>query len=318
MHVPLKLQLGKAAVIGIGLALAAAILAAAQDASYSITSWAYGVVVWPDRVSPNVEHFVDRLTTAAETAFAFWGYDPPEAAGVWEYPLECAGGLHSKPGNVRIVDDVSDVETVVPPLQWLNRQLFPVVVIAFSGGWRMRDALGATATFGARFHFGSAAGSYPDAEDWVREVGRGYRTMICVSYAGDEVLIHELAHWFLVEWCEASDVNPWRLPDFIHEGMAEATCASAKVSTDTAWEHHAVVDWAERHCLSDGVGAASVYTVGESLVKYLIDELGEAEFLETLAVWASRPDVLIAQYEPSWRESLGLPKECSTDSDGSA
>jgi hypothetical protein len=64
-------------------------------------------------------------------------------------------------------------------------------------------------------------------------------------------------------------------------------------------------------------GAASVYTVGKSLVTHLIDELGEAGFLETLAVWASSPDVLIAQYEPEWRESLGLPRECVAASDGS-
>ena len=317
MDVPLRSQPWTRALIGIGLALVVAIIAAAQDADYSITSWAYGVVVWPDRVAPDVKHFTDRLTAAAKTAFAFWGYDPPEAAEGWECPLEYAGRLHVSPDDVRIVDDESDAETVVPPLQWLDRQPSPVVVIAFSGGWRMRDTLGATATFGARFHFGSAAGSYPDAEDWVRDVGRGYRTVICVSYAGDDVLIHEFAHWFLVEWCEACGVNPWRLPGFIHEGAAEATCASAKNSTDTAWEHHAVIGWAERHCLSDGVGAASVYTVGESLVTHLIDELGEAGFLETLAAWASQPDTLIERYEPEWRELLGLPGECNADSDGS-
>jgi hypothetical protein len=317
MNVPLRRQARKHAVIGIGLTLAVALIAAAQDTDYSITSWAYGVIVWPDYIAPDVGHFTDRLTAAAKEAFAFWGYDPPEAAGVWEYPLEYAGVLHGGSGDVRIVDAASGVETVVPALQWMNRQPFPVVVIAFSGGWRMRDALGATATFGARFHFGSAASSYPDAEDWVREAGRGYRTMICVSYAGDELLIHELAHWFLVEWCEASGVNPWQLPGFIHEGTAEATCASAKGSTDTAWEHRAVIDWAKRNCLSDGVGAASVYTVGKSLVTHLIDELGEAGFLETLAVWASRPDVLIARYEADWRESLGLARECVTASDES-
>jgi hypothetical protein len=317
MNVPWQCQPRKYVAIGIVLAVAAALIAAAQGTDDSVTSWAYGVVVWPDHVGPDVGHFTDRLTAAAKEAFAFWGHAPPEAAGVWECPLEYAGGLHCGSADVRIVDDRSAVETVVPPLQWMNRQLFPVVVIAFSGGWRMRDALGTTATFGARFHFGSAASSYPDAEDWVREVGRGRRTMICVSYAGDEFLIHEFAHWFLAEWCEASGVNPWRLPDVIHEGTAEATCASAKDSTDTVWEHRAVIDWAKRNCLSNDVGAASVYTVGKSLVTHLIDELGEAGFLETLAVWASSPDVLIAQYEPEWRESLGLPRECVAASDGS-
>lgn len=313
MNVPLRCQGWKHAVIGLGLTLAVAMIAAAQDTDYYITSWAYGVVVWLDQVAPDVGHFTDRLTAAAKEAFAFWGCDPPEGAGVWECPLEYAGGLRSRPGDVRIVDDASGVETVVPPLQWMNRRLFPVVVIAFPNGWRMRDALGATATFGARFHFGSAASSYPDAEDWVREVGRGYRTMICLSYAEDELLIHELTHWFLVEWCEASGVNPWRLPGFIHEGTAEVTCASARDSTDAAWEHRAVIDWAKRNCLADGVGAASAYTVGKSLVTHLIDELGEAGFLETLAVWALQPDVLIARYEPDWRASLGLPRECITE-----
>lgn len=301
----------------LGILATIAFSTCAQNTDYSIVSWEYGVVVWPGRTPSDTEHFCRRLSAAAKTAFAFWSQDPPEAPEGWAYPVEYAGRLHSSTGNVRIVDAQSDQETEVPPLRWLDRELSPVVVIAFSDGWRMRDSLGTTATFGARFHFGSTAGAYPDAEDWVREVGRAGRTMICVSYAGDDTVIHEIAHWFLVEWCEASGVNPWRVPDFIHEGAAETTSAHAKDSTQAPWERQAVIDWAERHCLSDGVGAASVYTVGESLVTYLIDELGEAGFLGTLAVWAARPEMLIERYEAGWRSSIGLPNECNEHPSGS-
>jgi hypothetical protein len=221
------------------------------------------------------------------------------------------------PNDGRIANDETGNEKLLPVLQWESCRLYPVVVIAFPGAWRMADALGDTAKYAARFHFSSAVRSYPNAEEWMSEVGRTLRTMICVSDAGDDLLIHEFAHWFLVEWCDLNGIEPWALPGFLLEGMAEATCASAKDPTDAAWERLAVRDWVQRHCLSAGVGAAAVYTVGESLVTYLTDELGETGFLETLAMWASEPQALIERNEPGWRESLGLPGECGAHRDDS-
>jgi hypothetical protein len=83
MDTPLRSWRWRNLLVGIGLALAVGIIAAAQSVDYLITSWAYGTIVWPDRVPSDTGHFVDRLTTAAETAFAFWGHDPPETLGSW-------------------------------------------------------------------------------------------------------------------------------------------------------------------------------------------------------------------------------------------
>ena len=305
-----------ASIAAVGIALAIVSAAYAQNTDYFITSWAYGVVVWPGRVSTHLtvpEQFVGRLASAAREAFAFWGFDPPEPLDAWEHPVAYPGRLRIVgPHDVRIVDDATGEETLVPNLAWEGHRLSPLVVIPFVGGWRMLDALGATATFGAQFCYRPLVRSYPDAEDWVHEVGRGYRTIVCASYAGDDVLIHECTHWFQWEWCAANDVVPQMIPKVILEGMAEAASAHAENPVFAAWEHRAVLDWAEKHSLSDGVGAASAYTVGESLVAYLVGELGPEGFFETLDDWGSRPAELIALYEPGWRESLGLPPERST------
>ena len=250
-------------------------------------------------------------------AFGFWGYEAPKAIGDWEYPIVQSGRLRVLGAHdVRVVDDATGEEALVPNLAWGGHRRSPLVVIAFVGHWRMVDALGETATFGARFHASPARGSYPNAEEWVREVGRSHRTMICASYAGDDTLIHEFAHWFLYEWCVSYGLPAAFLPLFIHEGVAETASAPAADPTYDAWERRAVIDWAEEHCLSDGVGAASAYTVGESFVAYLVRDLGTDGFLETLHGWMSRPNELIEEHEPGWRESLGLPAECGGPEEG--
>jgi len=310
----------RTAILGMALAFASVVPAVGQNSDYSITSWAYGVVVWPSRVSTYLtvpEQFVEQLASAAREAFAFWGFDPPEPLDAWEYPVTYPGRLLIVgPHDVRIVDDSTGEETLVPNLAWEGHHLSPLIVIPFVGGWRMLDALGATATFGALFIHGPLVRSYPDAEDWVHEVGRGYRTIVCASYAGNDVLIHECTHWFQWEWCAVNDVVPQLIPLVILEGMAEAASAHAENPVFDAWERRAVLDWAEEHCLSDGVGAASVYTVGESLVTYLVGELGPGGFLGTLSDWVARPAELIALYEAGWRASLGLPPECDTEQSG--
>jgi len=310
-----------ALIAAVGIALAIVSAAYAQNTDYSITSWAYGVVVWPGRASTYLtvpEQFIGRLASAAREAFAFWGFDPPEPLDAWEYPVAYPGRLRIVgPHDLRIVDDVSGKETLVPNLAWEGHRLSPLVVIPFVGGWRMLDALGATATHEAQFFYRPLVRSYPDAEDWVHEVGRGYRTIVCASYAGDDVLIHECTHWFQWEWCAVNGVVPLLVPAVILEGMAEAASAHAENPVFAAWERRAVLDWAEENCLSGGVGAASVYTVGESLVAYLVDELGPEGFLATLGDWALRPAELIELYEPGWRASLGLPRECGVSEEGS-
>ena len=86
-----------------------------------------------------VENFTLRLTEAAETAFGFWGYELPSPA---EEPYDEAKAF-------RIYDPAIDAERVVPPLQWNNREIPPVVVFAFRNELAMRSALGRTDLWGA-------------------------------------------------------------------------------------------------------------------------------------------------------------------------
>jgi len=284
---------------------------AAEPASYRLIPWRYGVVAWPDRLNTYLtvpERFIERLEIAAEEAYRFWGYEPPQSSSGWPVGVYPEGRLRIEgPYEVAIVDDAAGVETVVPNLVWLGARLSPVVVIPFAGHWRMYDALGATATFGAQFFCRPLVRAYPLSEPWVREVGLGYRTIVCVSYTADDVLIHEFTHWFQWSWCEVRDLEPLALPPLIREGMAEAAAGAAESSPYAARKREAVIEWATHNRLVDGVEGAARYTVGESLVSYMLDELGPIRFLATLCDWIACPESMFAEYEPGWRESLGLP-----------
>jgi hypothetical protein len=292
---------------------------AARATDYSLMSWRYGVVVWPGELNTYLsvpERFIERLEAAAEEAFGFWGHDPPVAADDWPSAVRLDGRLRIEgPFDVGIVDDATGQEMAVPNLVWQGDRLSPLLVIPFVGHWRMYDALGATATFGAQFFYRPLVRTYPNAEPWVHEVGLGYRAMICVSHAGDDVLVHEFTHWFQWTWCEVRGLEPLAMPTFIREGMAEAIGADVEVSPHAAWNRQAVLDWAADKCLAGGVGAAAKYTVGESLVEYLIGKLGALGFLATLADWIRAPYMMIVEHEPGWRESLGLPAACPDRSD---
>ena len=296
------------------LSLVSVVAALGENTDYSLMSWRYGVVVWPGQLntySTVPERFVERLEAAAEEAFGFWGYEPPQPTDEWPGSVRHEGRLHiDGPYDVAIVDDGASKEIPIPNLSWQGARLSPVLVIPFVGHWRMHDALGATATFGAQFFYRPLVRTYPLAEPWVHDVGLGYRTVICASHAGDDVLIHEFTHWFQWTWCEARDLEPLALPPLIREGMAESAAAEAESSPYDAWDRQAVIDWAKHNCLVGVVGAAARYTVGESLVSYLLDELGTARFLATLRDWIACPDRMAAEHEPGWRESLGLPLAC--------
>jgi len=309
----------RTATLGVVLSLATAVAALGENTDYSLISWRYGVVVWPGQLNTYLtvpERFVERIEVAAEKAYRFWGYEPPEPTGEWPGSVLHEGRLRIEgPYDVRIVDGAAGKEIAVPNLVWQGARLSPVLVIPFVGHWRMYDALGATATFGAQFFCRPLVRTYPDAEPWVHEVGLGYRTVICVSHTGDDVLIHEFTHWFQWTWCEAHDLEPLALPPLIREGMAESAAADVESSPYAAWDRQAVLDWAEHNCFADGVGAAARYTVGESFVSYLLDNLGTIRFLATLRDWITCPDRMAAEHERGWRESLGLPPACPEGSD---
>lgn len=148
--------------------------------------------------------------------------------------------------------------------------------------------------------------AFPRADRWIWTVGCGHRNMVCASSAEDKLLIHELAHWFTYEWCSRRGIDASSLPNYIIEGIAEATCASEEDANDAIYSRLQAVSWAEKKCLAGSIQGVMQYPVGRSFVSYLVETLGPGGFLGTLRDWSLRPTAMIDRYEGEWRASLGL------------
>ncbi len=174
----------------------------------------------------------------------------------------------------------------------------------------MRSALGRTDLCGAIWCVSSMSRAFPDSEQWIREIGTGYRNLICPSLTPIETLIHEDAHWFTTEWCSLRGIDAFQLPNYIMEGIAEATCATTKDPNDAVYDRLRAIAWAQNNCLYGSIEGVMRYSVGESLVCYLIETLGTEGFLGTLQTWTRRPLFMADLYQADWRTSLGLPASC--------
>ena len=275
--------------------------AMAQAIPYMLTDWACGVIVWPGAVPSYAEHFTQRLTHAAEAAFGFWGYDIPTSVK----------GAYDEANAFQIHDPATDSVRTIPPLGWADRETLPVVVFAFGSVDAIRLAMGDTELYAAFWSpWPLDPGGSPEVKEWILAVGAGYRNMICTSSATDEVLIHEFAHWFTFQWCYSQGITAPQLPNYIVEGIAEVTCASAKDANSTVYDRLQAYSWAQNKCLTGSIQGVMKYPVGASIVGYLVDTLGTDDFLRTLREWSIRAWLMIDQYQAGWRESLGLPSNC--------
>ncbi|MFC2079552.1 hypothetical protein ACFLSZ_06200 [Candidatus Bipolaricaulota bacterium] len=283
----------------------AGVLAKAESVSYALSQWSCGVIIWRDGLPGNADEFAVRLSEAARTVFEFWGSTIPAVTN-WPYDLDEA--LH-------IYDPAIGLERAIPPLLWGDREILPVVVFAFPNEDGMRSALGETGLFGATFSAFPMGDVFPNAEPWFWEVGTGYRNVICPSTAEEETLIHELAHWFTYQWCYPRGIVPYHLPSYIIEGIAQLTSAVVRDDTSMIFDRLGAVSWATKNCLTGSIQGVMRYAVGESLVEYLVDALGHEGFLNSLREWSMRAWFLIDTHEDDWRTSLGLPPECSIESE---
>lgn len=277
------------------------ICAIAQSPDYALSLWPCGVIIWPEAVPDYAEHFVQRLTDAAETAFGFWGYDMPVIAET----------SHNEANALRISNPATGDVLVIPPLQWCLWEIPPVVVFAFPGEDDMRLAMGNTNLYGAFWsQWPMSQAAFPHADSWIWTVGSSYRNMVCASSAEDSILIHEFAHWFTYEWCSRREIAVSLLPNYIIEGIAEATCAAEEDANEVVYTRLQAVSWAQNKCLDGSIQGIMHYPVGQSLVSYLVETLGPGGFLGTLSDWSLRAGIMIDMYEGGWRESLGLPASC--------
>ena len=275
-------------------------LAVAQTTPYALSDWSCGVIVWPGEVPDYVENFTLRLTEAAETAFGFWGYDLPVPAD----------GPYDDANVLRIYDPARDAERVILPLQWDDQEISPVIVFAFSNEIAMRSALGRTDLFGAIWCPFPMSRAFPNSEQWIQDIGTGDRNLICPSLTPIETLIHEDAHWFTSEWCSLRGIDALQLPNYIMEGIAETTCAITKDPNAAVYDRLRAFSWAQNNCLYGSIEGVMRYSVGESLVGYLVETLGTDGFLGTLQTWTRRPLFMAGLYQADWRTSLGLPASC--------
>jgi len=292
-----------------------------EDDTYYLTAWRYGAIAWVQTVSLGVAFFTDRLTWAADYAFTFWGLDAPTPPASWEHPGENPSKF-SMTGltQIRKKDPSTGEMWRLDPLLWRGEQIYPLLVIAFRNQETMRSLLH-DPWVGAMFTAGAAAIS--GAELWLRTLLGCPRIVLCDVIESTATLVHEFTHWLFVEWYTREGGERYSSPpSFIIEGMAEVTEARFRSADrrDTAalfWSADRrddyVREWLESNRLADGVSGHDDYVIGEGFVRYLVELLTPLGFLETLPDWGSRPAELIALYEPGWRASLGLPRECGTD-----
>jgi hypothetical protein len=187
----------------------------------------------------------------------------------------------------------------------------PVVVFAFPGEADLRSAMGNSnlyAAFWRQWPINQA--SFPNADSWIWTVGAGYRNMVCASSAETGVLIHEFAHWFTYEWCSLRGIDASQLPNYIIEGIAEATCALVEDPNDAVYGRLQAHSWGLNKCLEGSIQGVMQYPVGESLVSHLVETLGTDGFLGTLSDWSTRAWFMVDCYQPEWRMSLGLSASC--------
>lgn len=276
----------------------------AQDVPYALSAWSCGVIVWPNELPDYADNFAQQLSEAAEAAFGFWGYPLPATA---EEP-------HDEASAIRIYNPTTETEMVISPLTWNDRVIQPVVVFAFPDEAAMRSALGETRLFGAMWCPLPIGQAFPHTDPWIAEAGNDRRNLLCPSWASDSALIHECAHWFTYEWCSARRIDPYRIPDYIVEGIAEATSSVVEDHNTAVYDHLRALAWAKDNCLPVAdMGSVMMYAVGESLVNYLVDTVGIDSFLSTLSRWAMEPWNMIDLVETGWRISLVLAGDCPFD-----
>jgi len=284
----------------------------AEEDTYYLTAWRYGAIAWVQTVSLGVAFFTDRLTWAADHAFAFWGLDAPTPPASWEHP-EQNPSKFSMTGlpQIRKKDPSTGEMWRLDPLLWRGEQIYPLLVIAFRDQVTLRSLLH-DPLIGAMFTANATAIS--GAELWLRTLLGCPRILLCDTNESTATLAHEFAHWLFFEWYKlgggALSAPP---PKFIREGMAELTAARFQSATRAQQNDDRAREWLQSNRLADGVSGHDDYVIGESFVRYLVELLTPLGFLETAADWGSRPAELIELYEPGWREWLGLPRECGTD-----
>ncbi len=281
---------------------------------YHLTAWRFGAIAWIGGEPQGSDVFIDRLDQAVDRVLAFWEFEAIEPHPQWDEPQSVRG---LDPGekwlSVGVVNYEGGPPWRLPPPSWGGEIIWPLVIAVFPDEASLRSLTGDRNSAWFSFSGIGLPGSRP--------LLHGAPVMLVVSLTASQgTLAHEITHWLTYQ--DALYRGFWLndLPPFLVEGMAELSerlfpdsNVRERLSGSEGEWGSTLLDLAAENCLSIDLPLPARYTLGESFVGYLVDELGAAGFFAELPRWAETPAELIELYEPGWRESLGLPAECGTD-----
>lgn len=162
---------------------------------------------------------------------------------------------------------------------------------------------------GAYFH-GSPA--VKGSAVWFQALTGVPRTIVCLL--GDiNVLRHELTHWMTAMLFFPSYDMAW-IPQLIVEGLAEYTieALSGTAGTENSVARQpSVIAWASENSFEDPDVELDPYSIGVSVVTYLIEQQGPRGLIESLSEWVARPDEMLVEIEAGWHAYLGVTAQVS-------
>lgn len=284
-----------------------------NESPYYLTPWRYGAIAWIEEKPSDPAFFLARLEGTLGRVFWFWELDPIDPHPRWaEAPTWKEWMGPEKLYLTEIRDFAGPSTWKLPAPTWKNVSLWPLVVVVYPDGESMRRLTGRTYEGWFSYSWTGLPGR--------RRLLDGLPALLVVHLTSSEgTLAHELTHWLTFQYLFVEDCRIDRTPAYLLEGMAEL-CeelfpredVDRLVGSEGRWGR-TLLDIAAETCLTSELPWPADYALGESFVAYLISRLGLDEFWATLPAWAESADELVGLYEPDWRESLGLPRDCSTD-----
>jgi len=285
------------------VALVAVSSGAVEDPSYALSPWPYGAIAWVGGIPDDVQSVSAMLTDAVSYVFELWHLTPPSRMEGWEDPASVEPAWKTgQSGPIPQVikkDAASGTLWRLNPLIWEDMDIYPMLYIAFPSRALIAQAFG-TVSWGGVWIAGNAA--MRGSEVWFQALTGVPMSITAPAVDGAITAVHELAHWMTYLVCVRDNVSMSALPEFIIEGIAKYTEAS--FLGVSGWKRYAA-DWVETHHLSVVLDAYDTYTIGLSVVAYLVEVHGHSGFLDTLSQWAVLPEFMISRIESDWKAWLG-------------
>jgi len=295
-----------AIIIGLGLWLAVFCSAIADESPpFMLSPWRFGAIAWIESKPADWEAITAEAAQAVEDVFALWRLPIPSPTGNWDDPASNPSVYGS--GRVPQVikkDPGTGKLWRLNPLAWGEEETYPLLLILFPDVECMLEATGGIGA-GVYYH-GSPA--VPGSAIWFQGLTGVPRSIMCLL---DDltVLWHELTHWMTAMALGAAELDGVWPPYVIVEGLAEYTVEAlcGLIGTEfSVARQPSVVAWASENSLGDDRAEYDPYSIGVSIVSYLVERDGKATLIDCLPDWAADPYGMLRAVEPGWHVYLGL------------